>query len=217
MCGCSVVSDSVTPWTVAYESLLSTGFFSQEYWSVLPFPFPIYSEKKFLPQTNTYVITWSVSSVLRYCDGLWLNELKTGWVHKLALISWFMAALVSFPLLLFPFVPFSCVCVCVCVFSCVLNCARLFLTPWAITHPCPCPCPWNFPGKNTGVACHIFLPVIFLIQGSRLLLPLPHWQADSLPLCQLGSPMCVCTHTYIPDLILGDYTWALELFWFLKK
>ena len=30
----------VTPWTVAYQSLLSTGFSRQEYWSGLPFPSP---------------------------------------------------------------------------------------------------------------------------------------------------------------------------------
>ena len=34
----SVVSDSVTPWTVAHQASLSMGFFKQEYWSGLPFP-----------------------------------------------------------------------------------------------------------------------------------------------------------------------------------
>ena len=37
---CSVVSDSVTPWTVAYQASLSMGFSRKEYWSVLPFPSP---------------------------------------------------------------------------------------------------------------------------------------------------------------------------------
>ena len=37
---CSVMSHSVTPWTVAYQSPLSMGFPRQEYWGVLPFPFP---------------------------------------------------------------------------------------------------------------------------------------------------------------------------------
>ena len=36
----SVVSDSVTPWTVAHQALLSMGFSRQECWSGLPFPFP---------------------------------------------------------------------------------------------------------------------------------------------------------------------------------
>ena len=36
----SVVSDSVTPWTVALQAPLSMGFSRQEYWSGLPFPLP---------------------------------------------------------------------------------------------------------------------------------------------------------------------------------
>ena len=36
----SVMSDSVTPWTVASQAPLSMGFFRQEYWSGLPFPLP---------------------------------------------------------------------------------------------------------------------------------------------------------------------------------
>ena len=30
----------VSPWTVAHQIPLSTGFLRQEYWSGLPFPFP---------------------------------------------------------------------------------------------------------------------------------------------------------------------------------
>ena len=37
---CSVVSDSVTLWTVACQALLSMGFFRQEYWNGLPFSPP---------------------------------------------------------------------------------------------------------------------------------------------------------------------------------
>ena len=36
----SVVSDSVTLWTIASQALLSMGFSRQEYWSELPFPSP---------------------------------------------------------------------------------------------------------------------------------------------------------------------------------
>ena len=36
----SVVSDSVTPWTIAHQSPLSMGISWQEYWSGLPFPSP---------------------------------------------------------------------------------------------------------------------------------------------------------------------------------
>ena len=37
---CSVVSDSVTPWTAARQAPLSMGFFRQDYWSGLPCPTP---------------------------------------------------------------------------------------------------------------------------------------------------------------------------------
>ena len=45
--------------------------------------------------------------------------------------------------------------------------------------------PWESPGKNTGVGCH------FLLQGDLPdpgIMPVsPALQADSLPLCHLGS------------------------------
>ena len=37
-----VASNSVTPWTVALQAPLSTGFSGQEHWSGLPFPSPEY-------------------------------------------------------------------------------------------------------------------------------------------------------------------------------
>ena len=40
MHACSVVSDSLQHWTVAYQAPLSRGFFRQEYWSRLPFSPP---------------------------------------------------------------------------------------------------------------------------------------------------------------------------------
>ena len=50
-------------------------------------------------------------------------------------------------------------------------------------------CPWDFPGKNTRMGCHFLLQGIFLTQGlNPCLLP---WQADSLPLSHLGSPVKV--------------------------
>ena len=49
-------------------------------------------------------------------------------------------------------------------------------------------CPWDFPGKNTGVACHFPLQGIFPTQGlNPCLLCLLYWQVDSLPLRHLGS------------------------------
>ena len=43
------------------------------------------------------------------------------------------------------------------------------------------------PGKNIGVSCHAILQGICPTQEPNL--SLLHWQADSLPLCHLGSPL----------------------------
>ena len=51
-------------------------------------------------------------------------------------------------------------------------------------------CPWDFPGKNTGVGFYFLLQGIFLAHRSNpCLLHLLNWQADSLSLHQLGSPI----------------------------
>ena len=57
-------------------------------------------------------------------------------------------------------------------------------------------CPWAFPGKNTGVGCHVLLQGMFLTQGSnqRLL----HWQACSLPVNQLGNTTFSAEKNKIP-------------------
>ena len=51
---------------------------------------------------------------------------------------------------------------------------------------------WDFPSKDTGVGCHFLLQGIFPNQGLNL--RLLHWQADSLPLSQLGSSGLGVTH-----------------------
>ena len=38
VCVCSATSDSITPWNVACQALLSMEFSRQEYWRGLPFP-----------------------------------------------------------------------------------------------------------------------------------------------------------------------------------
>ena len=45
VCACLIVSDFVTPWTVAGQTPLSMEFSRQEYWSGLPFPSPGYLPK----------------------------------------------------------------------------------------------------------------------------------------------------------------------------
>ena len=60
-------------------------------------------------------------------------------------------------------------------------------TPWTVVHQAFSP--WAFPGKITGVGCHLLLHGVFLTQGSNPnLLHLLHWQSDSLPLGNKESP-----------------------------
>ena len=68
----------------------------------------------------------------------------------------------------------------------MLSYIQLFATPWTIAHQAPLS--MGFPGKNTGMGCHLLLQGIFQTQGSNpRLLYLLHGQADSLPLHPLGS------------------------------
>ena len=76
----------------------------------------------------------------------------------------------------------ECACVCVCVLSHSVIPNSLQLPG---LYPSMLLCPRDFPGKNTGVGCHFFLPRIFPTQGSNPCLL--HWQADSLPLIHQGS------------------------------
>ena len=83
-----------------------------------------------------------------------------------------------------------CVCPCTCVCSLPQSC--LTLGPHGL-QPARLLYPLDFPGKNTGVACHFLPQRIFLTWGSNLRLLHPrcllHWQADSLPLSHLGGPI----------------------------
>ena len=63
-------------------------------------------------------------------------------------------------------------------------------------------CPWDFPGKSAGVGCHFLLQGIFPTQGSK-----PHrllWQADSLPLSHLGSPVMSMKPRKISNIVNQD-------------
>ena len=60
-----------------------------------------------------------------------------------------------------------------------------FATPWIVAHHTPLS--MRFPGKNTGVGCHLLLQGLFLTQGLNL--HLWHWQVDSSPLSYQGSPL----------------------------
>ena len=67
---------------------------------------------------------------------------------------------------------------------------QLFATPWTIYNPSGSSVCGIFPGKNTGVGCHVLLQEISPTQGLNP--HLLHWQVDSLPLSHLGSPSVGC-------------------------
>ena len=98
---------------------------------------------------------------------------------------------------LLPFLPQShflfliCVCgkkknVCVCVCTCSVAQSCLTLQPYGL-QPTKLLCPWDFPDKNTGLACHFLFQGILPTQGS-IKLTSPALQVDSLPLSHLGMP-----------------------------
>ena len=58
-------------------------------------------------------------------------------------------------------------------------------------------CPWDFPGENTGLGLPFPPPRDLPYSGVEPVSPgPPAWQADSLPLCHLGSPYTVNRYTH---------------------
>ena len=105
---CSVMSDSVTPWTVAHQAPLSMEFFRQEYWNELPFPPPepasllIFSTVIYLSYDGNPGLVW-FSIVLKapkesgwqfqvqhflVTVPFWLSHLFDGPVHSVGIFLW---------------------------------------------------------------------------------------------------------------------------------
>ena len=134
------------------------------------------------------------SSVL---DFLWL-VLSRKWRQKLGKLAGIGQVLAVWGWLSSVGISSSSVCVCVCVHS------QSCLTP---CDPLDC----GLPGSSVHgisqariqewVGCQFFLQGIFPTQGLNLrLLPLLHWQADSLPLQHLGSLLVVMVPVYSVSL-----------------
>ena len=66
----SVVSDSMTPWTVAHQAPLSMGFSRQEYWSGVPFPTPGDLPDLSRHQTHASCVSYIGRQILDLC-GTW--------------------------------------------------------------------------------------------------------------------------------------------------
>ena len=77
-------------------------------------------------------------------------------------------------------------------------------------------CPWNFPGKNTGIACYFLLQGIFPTQGMNLhLLCLLHWQADSNYWATWEAPLLTVfstnfNHLLSPYMPSSYYLWTCQ-------
>ena len=92
------------------------------------------------------------------------------------------------------------------------------MTLWTV--PTRLLCPWDFPGKNTGVGS--ISSSISPTKGLNPSLQHLHWQAHSLPLSHLGSPLvdkgmwCFLHEDYVTlDCCWLPLTWTWIL-WFLQ-
>ena len=63
----SVMSDSVTLWTVAHQAPLSMGFSRQEYWSALPCPYPGIECNPGIESSSLIVNQFSVLQLKNLC------------------------------------------------------------------------------------------------------------------------------------------------------
>ena len=98
----------------------------------------------------------------------------------------------------------GCVCVCLVV-------SDSFVTPWTVAPQAPLF--GEFCRQDSGVGCHFLLQGIFLIQGSNLHLPcLLHWQADSLLLSHLVSPLCYDQPPFHGQCFKLDYVLHISVY-----
>ena len=78
------------------------------------------------------------------------------------------------------------------------------------TVPCRPLCLWDFPGRNTGVGCHFFLPGIFLTQGSNqvsyISRQIPYWGATrEAQTKHMAKSTRICVELLIDCLTHSNY------------
>ena len=86
------MSNSVTPWTVARQALLSMGFSRQEHWSGLLFPSPGDLPAQGLNLNLLYLLPWRVGSLPLHHWGSSVLNFK-----KKKTLSWSMIQFIKFP------------------------------------------------------------------------------------------------------------------------
>ena len=89
----------------------------------------------------------------------------------------------------------------------LLSHVRLFGTPWTVAYQAPLY--MGFSQQEYWSGCRLFLQRIFPTQGSNpCVLCLLHWQADSLSLCHLGSPLCMYVYKMYIYLLIYVYKYV---------
>ena len=84
---CSVMSDSATSWTAAYQAPLSIGFSRQEYWSGVSLTSLNMLSRLviiFLPRSKRLLISWLVPQQFRGCG----NVIKTDRLSSCQIVRW---------------------------------------------------------------------------------------------------------------------------------
>ena len=83
-------------------------------------------------------------------------------------------------------------------------------------HPTRHLCPWDFPGKNTGLGCHVLLQAIFPTHGSNLTLGFPALAGrffTSVPLeyaedkkCRMGAYTLITKETQTKEEVSSRHS-----------
>ena len=92
-------------------------------------------------------------------------------------------------------------------FACMLSCVWLFGTTWTVAHQAFLSVEFSRQEYcSRYFYCHFLLQGTFLTQGLNwCLLCLLHWQADSFPLCHLGSSLNLClNYIFFKKMIVSN-------------
>ena len=86
---------------------------------------------------------------------------------------------------------------------CVLSHVQLFVTSWTVARQAPLS--MGFSRQEYWTGCHLLLQALLLPSSWPRENPhLPGWQADSLPLCHLGSPRGLLLYNYSHPLVSAE-------------
>ena len=138
----------------------------------------------FISTYNLYIFIYKIKISLFIYKDIYLSL----FIYKDKYISLSIYTYIEYICILYNY---FCVCACIRMYIYAYICSVVSDSlPFPSLQPAKLLCPLDFSGKNIGVGCRFLLQDIFPTQGSNpSLLCLLHWQADSLPLNHLGSPV----------------------------